>query len=67
MIKASITKDIKVVGHDFVLVIYLNLEGHKDVCWEIFSQNYKGSLFAFSNKERLKKLIENKYLYEAKK
>ena len=67
MRKARIVKDIKVAKHKFLLEIYLALEGHKDICWEIFSQNYKGSLFAFSNKERLEKLIEKKYLYEPKK
>lgn len=67
MRKARIVKDIKVAKHKFLLEIYLALEGHKDICWEIFPQNYSGALYAFSNKKRLEKLIERKYLYEPKK
>lgn len=67
MRKARIVKDIKVAKHKFLLEIYLALEGHKDICWEIFPQDHQSALYAFSNKERLEKLIEKKYLYEPKK
>ena len=67
MRKARIVKDIKVAKHKFLLEIYLALEGHKDICWEIFPQDHQSALYAFSNKKRLEKLIEKKYLYEPKK
>tara|TARA_R110002124_G_scaffold207265_1_gene373781 strand:+ start:878 stop:1069 length:192 start_codon:yes stop_codon:yes gene_type:complete len=55
-------KNITVNKHKFRLEIYNAL-----VDWEIFPHNYSAALYAFSNKDRLNKIIENKYIYEDKK
>jgi len=60
------TKNITVSKHKFRLEIYLALEGHRDICWEIFPHNYSSALYAFSNKDRLNKVIETKHIYEPK-
>jgi len=52
--------------YKFFLEIYLSLEGHEDISWEIFPEDYNSALYAFSNKEKLNKLIKKKYLYEPK-
>ena len=46
--------------------IYLRLEtkGVKDTAWEIFPHDTKASLYAFSNKQKLEKLIKEKHIYE---
>ena len=62
--RARIAKDIVVNKHKFRLEIYFALEGHKDIVWEIFPQGHKACLYAFSNKNKLSKIIENKYIYE---
>ena len=62
--KARIEKDIVVNKHEFRLEIYLALEGHKEIAWEIFPQNHSASLYAFSNKQKIEKLIEKKHIYE---
>ena len=62
-----IKKRIKVSKFNFQLEIYPNLEGHKEVSWEVFPETYKGSLYAFINKEKLNKIIEDKHIYEPKK
>jgi len=62
--KAFKAKNITVSKHEFRLEIYLALEGHKDIAWEIFPKNHKAALYAFSNKNKLEKLIEKKYIYE---
>ena len=62
--RARIAKDIVVNKHKFRLEIYLALEGHRDIVWEIFPQTHKACLYAFSNKNRLNKIIEDKYIYE---
>ena len=67
MRKARIVKDIKIAKHKFLLEIYLALEGHKDICWEIFPSNHKASLYAFANKQKIEKIIKEKHLYEQKK
>jgi hypothetical protein len=51
--RARVNKNIKVANHKFKLEIYLALEGHKDITWEIFPQNHSASLYAFSNKKKL--------------
>ena len=53
-----------IAKHKFILEIYLALEGHKDVSWEIFPYNNNASLYAFSNKKRLENIIEKKHLYD---
>jgi hypothetical protein len=65
--KARISKDL-VIGkkYKFRLEIYLALEGHKDVCWEIFPQDYSSCLYAFSNKNKIDGIVKNKYIYEPK-
>ena len=62
-----IRRRIKVSKFNFQLEIYPNLEGHKEISWEVFPETYKGSLYAFSNKEKLNNTIEDKYIYEPKK
>jgi|TARA_R110000796_G_scaffold123367_1_gene237718 hypothetical protein len=49
----------------FKLEIYLGLE--KDLAWEIFPHDYDAALYAFSNKDRMTKIIEHKYIYEVRK
>ena len=57
-----ITKKIKVNKHKFTIEIYPAL-----VDWEIFPHDYNAALYAFSNKEKLNKIIKDKYIYESKK
>lgn len=64
MRKARIVKDIKIAKHKFLLEIYLALEGHRDICWEIFPQDHQSALYAFENKQKIEKIIERKHLYE---
>tara|TARA_Y100000385_G_scaffold252204_1_gene275499 strand:- start:1338 stop:1532 length:195 start_codon:yes stop_codon:yes gene_type:complete len=52
-------KTITVNKHKFYLEIYNTL-----IDWEIFPYNNDAALYAFSNKNRLNKIIENKYIYE---
>ena len=52
-------KSITVNKHKFRLEIYNSL-----VDWEIFPHTYNGALYAFSNKNKLNKLIEKKYVLE---
>ena len=42
----------------------MQLEGVKDVTWEIFPEDYHAALYAFSNKQKLNKIIEDKHIYE---
>ena len=67
MRKARIVKDIKIAKHKFLLEIYLALEGHRDICWEIFPCNHQASLYAFENKQKIENIVEKKHLYEPKK
>ena len=62
-----IMREIKVSKHKFRLEIYPNLEGHQDITWEIYPEDYHAALYAFSNKEKLNKIIEDKHIYEPKK
>tara|TARA_R100000742_G_C4265622_1_gene83656 strand:+ start:856 stop:1044 length:189 start_codon:yes stop_codon:yes gene_type:complete len=57
-----ITKEITVNKHKFKIEIYPSL-----VSWEIFPHDYNAALYAFSNKEKLNKIIKEKYVYEPKK
>ena len=52
-----ILKIIKVNKHKFNLEIYPKL-----IDWEIFPHNYDAALYAFSNKDKLNKKIESKYI-----
>jgi len=54
-----ILKTIKINKHKFNLEIYPKL-----VDWEIFPYNYDAALYAFSNKDKINKKIESKYIYE---
>ena len=58
-INKSIVIDKK---YKFDLEIYPKL-----VSWEIFPKDHHAALYAFSNKEKLNKLIEDKYIYEKRK
>ena len=60
--KSIIRKTIKVNKHIFELEIYPRL-----VSWEVFPKNYNAALYAFSNKDKLNKIIEEKYIHEPKK
>jgi hypothetical protein len=62
--KARRVKHIMIAKHKFILEIYLALEGHKDITWEIFPYDHDASLYAFSNKKRLEKIIEEKHIYD---
>ena len=62
--KAKVSRDIVVAKHKFQLEIYLALEGHDDISWEIFPQTREASLYALSNKDRLEKIIKQKHIYE---
>ena len=50
-------KNIIVNKHKFRLEIY-----NKLVDWEIFPHTYDAALYAFSNKDKLNKLVEKKYV-----
>jgi len=60
--KSVIKKTIEVNNHMFDLEIYPRL-----VSWEIFPKTHKASLYAFSNKEDLNKIIETNHVYEKRK
>tara|TARA_R100000353_G_scaffold150720_1_gene109129 strand:- start:164 stop:379 length:216 start_codon:yes stop_codon:yes gene_type:complete len=62
-----IMREIKVSKHKFRLEIYPNLEGHQDISWEIYPEDYHAALYAFSNKKKLNKIIKDKHIYEPKK
>ena len=53
-----IKKTIKISKHKFNLEIYPKL-----LDWEIFPHNYDAALYAFSNKDKLNKKIESKYIW----
>ena len=57
-----ITKEVKVSKHKYRIEIYPAL-----VDWEIFPHDYDAALYAFSKKEKLNKIIKDKYIYESKK
>ena len=57
-----IRKKIKVNKYKFTIEIYPAL-----VDWEIFPHDYNAALYAFSNKEKLNKIIKDKHIYEPKK
>ena len=57
-----IRKKIKVNKYKFTIEIYPAL-----VDWEIFPHDYNAALYAFSNKEKLNKIIKDKYIYEPEK
>ena len=57
--KSVIKKIIKISKHKFNLEIYPRL-----VDWEIFPHNYEAALYAFSNKDKLTKQVENNHVYQ---
>ena len=57
-----IRKKIKVNKYKFTIEIYPAL-----VDWEIFPHDYDAALYAFSNKEKLNKIIKDKHIYEPEK
>jgi len=62
-----IRKDITVAKHKFRVEIYPQLTGVEDVSFEIYPEDYNAALYAFSNKEKLNRLIKEKHIYEPKK
>ena len=67
MAKGTILRKIKINKHKFDLEIYPNLDSHEDITWEIFPKSQAASLYAFSNKDKIDKIIKKKYIYEPKK
>tara|TARA_R110002049_G_scaffold6865_1_gene41908 strand:+ start:243 stop:443 length:201 start_codon:yes stop_codon:yes gene_type:complete len=63
--KSTVQKTIEIGKNKFKLEIYLGLE--TEFAWEIFPHDYNAALYAFSHKNRLTKIIENKYIYEVRK
>ena len=63
--RSKIEKDIVVAKNKFHLEIYLGLEGD-DISWEIYPEDYHAALYAFSNKDKLNKLIKDKHIEEPK-
>jgi hypothetical protein len=58
VVKKTITVDDKYI---FDLEIYPRL-----VSWEIYPKDYHAALYAFSNKDKLNKLIEDEHVFEKK-
>ena len=58
IIKKTITVDKKYI---FDLEIYPRL-----ISWEIYPKDNKAALYAFSNKDKLNKLIEDEHVFEKK-
>ena len=61
----TITKQINVDKVNFTLEIYPAREGSTGMegpYWEIFPEDYHAALYAFSNKDKLNKLIKDKYV-----
>ena len=59
--KSVIKKTIEVNKHIFELEIY-----PKIVSWEIYPKDNQAALYAFSNKDKLNKLIEDEHVFEKK-
>lgn len=62
-----VVKEIKISKHKFQLEIYPVREGcngKEGPYYEIFPLDYEASLYAFSNKEKINKLIKKEYLSE---
>ena len=64
-----IKKNIKVDDVEFGLEIYLRLEtsgysNRQSACYEIFPKDYNAALYAFTNKDKLNKLVEDEYIFE---
>tara|TARA_E500000305_G_C3977689_1_gene215167 strand:+ start:402 stop:623 length:222 start_codon:yes stop_codon:yes gene_type:complete len=62
-----IIRILKIKKYIFRLEIYPNLEGHREISWEIFPYDYDAALYAFSNKNKLNYLIEKNHIYEPKR
>jgi len=61
--KSIIKKTIKVEDkYMFDLEIYPRL-----VSWEIYPKDHHAALYAFSNKDKLNKIIEEEHVHEPKK
>jgi|TARA_Y100000004_G_scaffold8956_1_gene9861 hypothetical protein len=65
--KSTILRKIKIGKHNFDLEIYPNLEGHEEITWEIFPRTHEASLYAFSNKDKIDKIVKKNYIYEPEK
>tara|TARA_Y100000004_G_C8902818_1_gene407243 strand:+ start:1063 stop:1278 length:216 start_codon:yes stop_codon:yes gene_type:complete len=58
VVRKTITVDDKYI---FDLEIYPRL-----VSWEIYPKDYHAALYAFSNKDKLNKLIEDEHVFQKK-
>ena len=57
--KSTVRRTIKFAKNKFNLEIYGRL-----VDWEIFPHTYDAALYAFSNKNKLNKLVAKKYVLQ---
>mgnify|MGYP001355981234 CR=1 FL=1 len=58
-------KNITVARHKFILEIYptrKGCNGPEGPFFEIFAHDYKGCLYAFSNKHQINKLVKKKFV-----
>ena len=61
----TVKKSFTVAKHKFTLEIYPEREGchyKEGPYFEIFGDGYDACLYAFSNKEKINKLVKEKYL-----
>lgn len=64
--KNIILRKIKIANFKFDLEIYSNLEKDGEFAWEIFPMSYTAALYAFSNKNKIEKIVKEKHIYEPK-
>tara|TARA_Y100001938_G_C7936580_1_gene352083 strand:- start:576 stop:767 length:192 start_codon:yes stop_codon:yes gene_type:complete len=57
--KEHIDKDITISKYKFRLEIYPAL-----VSWEIFPKGYEACLYALENKDKINKIVKQKYVLE---
>jgi hypothetical protein len=58
----TVQKLLEINNIKFTIEIYPPREGEKQNCFEIFPSDYHAALYAFSNKDKLNKLIIKKFL-----
>jgi hypothetical protein len=61
----TIKRTLTISKNKFNLEIYPAREGNygtEGPYWEIFPHDYHAALYAFSNKDKLNKIIKNKYM-----
>ena len=58
----TVQKLLEINNIKFTIEIYPPREGQKQNSFEIFPSDYQAALYAFSNKDKLNKLIIKKFL-----